>query len=279
MRASPNPGPPVRPLARRVGIFQGRLVTSVTGELQCSPGDRWAEEFRLAGTLGLSHVELLGERVPDPANPIWSSEGRARMAAVADEAGIELVSLCSEEPLEVPLADGSFSAALAARLEPVARELHLGVIVLPMYEASDCAALPWAPVADGVRRLAEAVQPHGTRVALELALTATDSLRFLEQVGGTNVGLCYDVGNATAMGCEPAREIPVLGTAVGHVHAKDKDADGANVRFGTGRVDFAAAFSALRVVGYSGAVTIEATRGDDPVVTAAEHRAFLLALD
>ena len=64
-----------------------------------------------------------------------------------------------------------------------------------------------------------------------------------------------------------------------HVHAKDKDDQGANVRFGTGRVDFPGAFHALSDLGYAGPVTIEATRGDDPVATAAEHRAFLIALE
>ena len=52
-----------------------------------------------------------------------------------------------------------------------------------------------------------------------------------------------------------------------------------NVRFGTGVVPFGPALAALRAIGFDGLVTMEATRGDDPVITAEEHRAWLLALD
>jgi sugar phosphate isomerase/epimerase len=65
---------------------------------------------------------------------------------------------------------------------------------------------------------------------------------------------------------------------VRHVHAKDKSADGENVRFGTGTVPFARVLEALADVAFDGLITMEATRGDDPVVTATEHRGLLESL-
>jgi sugar phosphate isomerase/epimerase len=265
------------PLAPRVGIFQGRLVPSTNGELQCSPGSRWRDEFATAGTLGLAHIELLADRVPDPANPIWTAEGRAAIRTAASDAGLALVSLCTEEPLDTTIADGATALDLAVRLAPVATELSLAVVVVPMAEASELADGGWEPAAGSIRVLAERLHP--TVVALELTLSAADSLAFLDLVAAPGVGLCYDVGNATAAGLDPTVEIPSLGAHVRHVHAKDKDVHGVNVRFGSGRVDFPGAFRALDDLGYAGAVTMEATRGEDPVVTAAEHRAFLVALD
>ena len=268
-----------RPLEDRVGIFQGRLVPSANGQLQCSPGPRWREEFTTAGALGLAHIELLAERVPDPSNPIWTPEGRDAIRAAAADAGLTLVSLCTEEPLAVPISDGGRAEHLATRLAGVASELGLGVVVIPMADASDLADLPWEAAGRSIRALAERLHHVGTDLVLELSLSAADSLRFLGVVGSPHVGLCYDVGNATAAGFDPPTEIPSLGPYVWHVHAKDKDDQGANVRFGTGRVDFPGAFHALSDLGYAGPVTIEATRGDDPVATAAEHRAFLIALE
>jgi sugar phosphate isomerase/epimerase len=64
---------------------------------------------------------------------------------------------------------------------------------------------------------------------------------------------------------------------VRHVHAKDKSRDGENVRFGTGIADLAGVLATLAGDGYDGLITMEATRGDDPVTTATEHRDFLLA--
>lgn len=269
----------MRPLADRVGIYQGRLVPSTNGQMQCHPGARWPEEFALAKELGLGHVELFAERAADPANPIWTESGRAEVRAVVAGTGVAALGLCVEEPLDQALVGVDRGARLGARLAPVAAELGLRVVVLALSEASDLAVVEWTPVADALRALEAHLATTGTRCALELSVDAAESRRFLDLVGVPAIGLCYDLGNATAAGLVPADEIRALGARITHLHAKDKDADGANVRFGTGRVDFPAAFAALAEIGYDGPVTMEATRGDDPVATAAAHRAFLLALE
>jgi len=118
-----------------------------------------------------------------------------------------------------------------------------------------------------------------TTVALELNVSAEISMQFLDLVDVDAVGLCYDVGNATALGFSAATELRLLGSRVAHVHAKDKDDAGMNVQFGTGKVPFRAALSALHDIQFDGLVTMEATRGDDPTLTAETNRALLLALD
>jgi sugar phosphate isomerase/epimerase len=263
------------PLCERLGIFQGRLVPSTNGQLQCSPGARWPDEFTYAADLGLAHIELLAERTFSPENPVWSDAGRRALRDVARGSGVGIVSLCSEEPLDLPVSVPEFGAEVVPRLAAAAGALRLDVVVLPLFEASALDVLPWDDVAANLRALAAALGP--TRVVLECPLPADAILRFLDLVGVPTVGVCYDLGNTTAAGHVPAREIPVLGPVLWHVHAKDKDATGANVRFGTGLVDFDAALGVLADLGYDGRVTMEATRGDDPVVTAAAHRDFLLA--
>ncbi|HVA06802.1 MAG TPA: TIM barrel protein, partial [Acidimicrobiales bacterium] len=101
-------------------------------------------------------------------------------------------------------------------------------------------------------------------------------LEFLKTVGHPRVGLCYDVGNAAASGFDPADELRILGSNVWHLHAKDKSDSKENVRFGTGRVKFDRVFEVLWHQGFEGLITMEATRGDDPFRTAAEHRDFLM---
>ena len=131
----------------------------------------------------------------------------------------------------------------------------------------------------GVRTLARQLRERGATVALELGVSAEDGMRFLDLVDADTVGLCYDVGNATALGFSAPDELRQLGSRVIHVHAKDKDATGTNVRYGTGVVPFGLVLAALHDIEFDGLVTMEATRGDDPAITAAEHRAWLLALD
>jgi sugar phosphate isomerase/epimerase len=84
------------------------------------------------------------------------------------------------------------------------------------------------------------------------------------------------VGNAAASGFDPADELRILGSAVWHLHAKDKSDTKENVRFGTGRVKFDRVLEELWHQGFEGLITMEATRGDHPFRTAFEHRDFLM---
>ncbi|MEY2458893.1 MAG: L-ribulose-5-phosphate 3-epimerase [Acidimicrobiaceae bacterium] len=269
----------MRPLGERIGIMQGRLVPSATGELDCSPGARWREEFSIAATLELNHIELVAERVMDSSNPIWSVDGRRDIAAAARETDVRVASICLNEPVTTPFDDEAFARDLATRVAPVVDALNATIVVLPLLDASDLNALDWAGAARSVRIVTDQLVPQGARLALELGVAATDSLRFLDAVGSSGVGICYDVGNATAAGFDAAAELRLLGDRVWHVHAKDKNAARENVRFGTGDVPFAAVLRTLDEQGFDGLVTMEATRGDDPIVTAGEHRAFLLSME
>jgi len=255
--------------------MQGRLVPSVTGHLDAPPGPRWREEFAAAGQLGLHHIELVAEKMWDPDNPLWTTRGRSEITGLAEAAGVALSSLCVNESLVRPFP--TICDDIDRRLRPVLAALPLDVVIVPLLEASDLCGHDAHPTARAVRRLADGLPP-GVGLAIEMSLPAADCLDFLQQVGSSAVGVCYDLGNATSFGYEPTGELQLLGRTVIHLHAKDRDAAGSNVRFGHGRVRFAPALAALRTIGYQGVITIEAVRGDDPVATAAAHVDFLRAL-
>lgn len=257
--------------------MQGRLVQSSNGRLDCSPGPRWREEFWSAGALRLNHIELVADRQLDSSNPIWSTEGREEMACLARSAHVEVVSLCLNEALDTPVDE--VVRRCTPRLEQVTTGLRIDVIVVPLLEASDLESMDNRSAAAAVALLAERTTGRRPRIAVEVGVPAAQSLRFLDLVSSPRVGICYDTGNASALGMDPAKELGVLGPAVWHLHAKDKDGLGHNVAFGTGEVDFRRIFEQLARQGFGGLVTMEATRGDDPVVAAAAHRDFLLAVD
>jgi sugar phosphate isomerase/epimerase len=265
-----------RPLEQRIGIMQGRLVRAETGELECSPGGRWRDEFRAAGALRLNHIELVADRLLDSSNPMWSADGRGEIASVAESTGVEVASLCVNEVLTSPIDE--LNADLVKRLRPVLGDLPIRVVVVPLLEASDLNSVDQLSAVRSILLLADDLLDDKGRVVVELGLSAEDSLRFLETIGSPRVGLCYDVGNATAFGFDPTHELRILGSSVWHLHAKDKNASKENVRFGTGQVSFAEAFEELSRQGFDGLVTMEATRGDDPFTTASEHRDFLLSM-
>jgi L-ribulose-5-phosphate 3-epimerase len=261
----------------RIGIMQGRLVASANGELDCPPGPRWREEFEIAASLALNHIELVAEKVVDLDNPIWSATGRGELLTVADAVGVNLISLCANETLTHRFDDPGFALDLATRLAPLLADIQLRIVVLPLLEASDLSVLDWPGAARAVHLFAAAIAERGARVVLELGVPAAEALRFQVATDSQHVGLCYDVGNSAALGFDVPTDLRQLGPQVWHLHAKDKDSAGQNVRFGTGSVPFDRVFAELAAQGFDGLITMEATRGEDPRVTAAEHRAFLLA--
>jgi YrbI family 3-deoxy-D-manno-octulosonate 8-phosphate phosphatase len=262
------------PLALRLGIMQGRLIPSATGEMDCPPGPRWREEFWSASGLRLGHIELVAERQLDRTNPIWLTEGRQEILALAELTGVRPASLCLNEPLVAPFE--KTAAQIADRIAPVLNELPVRTVVVPLLEASDLQPMNRIDVAGAVRRFAERFADDGPCIAVELGLSADESLQFLKTVDHPRVGLCYDVGNAAASGFDPADELRILGSSVWHLHAKDKSDSKENVRFGTGLVKFERVFEVLWHQGFEGLITMEATRGDDPFRTACEHRDFLM---
>ena len=182
----------------------------------------WRDEFRDAAALRLNHIELVADRLQDPTNPMWSSDGRDEIADVAESTGVEVASLCLNEVLTSPIDE--MSADLVKRLGPVLRDLPIRVVVVPLLEASDLNSVDQLSAARSILLLADDLLDDDGRVVVELGLSAEDSLRFLDTTGSPRVGLCYDIGNATAFGFDPAHELRILGSAVWHLHAKDKNA-------------------------------------------------------
>jgi sugar phosphate isomerase/epimerase len=121
----------------------------------------------------------------------------------------------------------------------------------------------------GVQRIAERAQELGLRLAIEvlnryeshLLNTAEEAVRFVEEVGASNVGLLLD---AYHMNIEEADLGNVIRAAGGHLalfHAADSNRQAV----GRGHTDFRGVMRALKDIGYDGSIIIECTAsGPDP---------------
>ncbi len=98
---------------------------------------------------------------------------------------------------------------------------------------------------------------------------AAELLAFLQSLAAPNVAINFDPANMILYGAgDPIDAVRTLGKHVRHVHVKDatpSDAPGvewgAEVPFGTGRVNPSAFLSALKAVGYAGPLAIEREAG------------------
>ena len=112
-------------------------------------------------------------------------------------------------------------------------------------------------------------------IALELNLPASQTRDAMSNYQFSNVGICYDLGNARAKGCYPEEEILLLKEFIVHVHIKDRKINGPNVMLGEGNVNFKACFKSLKEIGYDGLMTLETGYYNSPAIEALENLQFV----
>ena len=144
---------------------------------------------------------------------------------------------------------------------------------------------PGGPIAEGQTRreaidlfvealkpLAEHAENQGVLLLIEpepgLLLETTDQyLEVADRVNSAAIGLNFDIGHAFCVSEDLPRAIAKLAPQIRHYHVEDISAERVHHHLvpGTGAIDFAEVFSAIKTTGYDGWVTVELYPfGDDP---------------
>lgn len=118
-----------------------------------------------------------------------------------------------------------------------------------------------------VRRIADHAALHGQTFALETGQEPADILlKFLRDVGKTNVGINFDPANLIMYGTgDPIQALGVLGNDLLSVHVKDgewppkgvADALGTEKKLGQGAVGMEQFLAKLKQIGFKGVINIE----------------------
>lgn len=242
-----------------LGLIQGRLTPSLGRGIQFFPdgSGEWEREFELASAAGISHIEW----VCTPDNLLFSAEGQEAVRTVMQKTGITVRNMDLHELLtKTDINDQpdelfeNISASLAA--------IGGGTVELPMMEASSLLVPElYEKRIAALRRFVAVAKRHGTPVAVETDLGPAALKAFVDAV--PEVTVVYDVGNCAGMGYDMEEELATYGAHISNVHIKDKPVGGATVPLGEGSVDFPKLFRLLRAMNYTGAVTLQAARGED----------------
>lgn len=144
---------------------------------------------------------------------------------------------------------------------------------------------PGGPIAEGQTRaeaidlfvealkpLAEHAEKVGVLLLIEpepgLLLETTDQyLEVAERVDSPSIGLNFDIGHAYCVSEDIPRAIARLAPQIRHYHVEDISAERVHHHLvpGTGAIDFAEVFAAIKATDYDGWVTVELYPfGDDP---------------
>ena len=264
-----------------LGIMQGRLSLPIPNRLQAFPWSSWEQEFGHAKAVGLNCIEWLFAAEDYEHNPLWTEAGVQRIRHVMQTHGVTVPSVCATYFMAHPFfrvsrEEQTGSEMVLKRLIAQAAQLDMRVILLPVLEGAEIRTN------DEAERLAEALQvcfpiahTYGIRLALETELPVHAYGDLIRRLDNPLVGAYYDIGNATAMGYDPAHDIRVLGNAIYGVHIKDRTQNGPNVLLGNGDADFTACFAALQKIGYQGPLIMETAVGVDYQGIATAHRLFV----
>lgn len=256
----------------------GRLSPAVEDRLQFFPED-WASEFPLAKELGFSYIQWFFDRNDkntDPINDIW---GDVNLVKKIDKARsvLPISSIdCGLYPMFGPEAERnirdfkSIFPILESRLET-------RILSIPLLEKEAPKSLEEkAETAKNIKDLTQSAKSFGLKVALETEMPAQELLDYVNSLGESNVGVTYDIGNATSYGFACPREIELLGEKIFEVHLKDRKVGSSqSVLLGMGDASFDSCFRALKDINYHGIYTLQAWRGKDYLIDAKKQLNFV----
>jgi D-psicose/D-tagatose/L-ribulose 3-epimerase len=187
---------------------------------------------------------------------------RARGMSIAVTMGLpESGDVSSEDPERVKRGEAILTEAVTTAGELGAKKL--GGIVYSMH--GKYYSMPtergWRNSVDTLRKVAEAGKACGVSINLEivnrfetnLLKTAAQGLKFIDDVGSSNVFLHLDTFHMNIEEASPADAIRAAGAKLGYFHVGESNRS----YLGAGTIDFDAAFDALLDIGYDDFVTFE----------------------
>lgn len=201
--------------------------------------------------------------------PLHTTDGRSRMASLADDTGLDLPSVSTGVHWDFPLTSADTDCRrrginMGKEMIDAAEFFGADSVLIvpgvlqpePAYDEAYDIAL------DSIRELAAYGDEAGVTVAIEnvgndFLLSPLEFRDFIDRVSDAGpVGAYVDVGNALYYGQYPNQWLRILGDRVTRVHVKGFDENGTTYPL-QGNVDWRAVSTALDDIDYDGWVTAE----------------------
>ena len=229
---------------------------------------RWLERVGSAGFQGVEPTFGLEGTLPTAADPRDTAEQLRRLA---DDVGLKIPSMRGGPGFWPTFA--SSDPAARTRAVDLAEQAMEAVqimggdtllIVPGQWDADQTYEQVWHNALDTARRMADASERFGVKVALEnvenrFLLSPREWAQFLDAVGSDRVRMYFDVGNVTYLRLgHPEQWLRELGRKyIARVHFKDAGVGGPLTYLLEGQVNWPAVRDAIREIGYDDWIGIE----------------------
>ena len=244
----------------RIGIMQGRLSNKPGKPLQSFPWNSWKKEFVRAHSIGFKQIEWLVDGVNDNDNPIASVNGRKEISLLSIKHDVSINSLCAHALIDGKLlSNGKNQKDALEKFSKIlfwASEARIEYVILPVMDAM---SIQTGESRERLKKvLHEVVDSYTPKVLLESDLSAFQLKEFLDEVDLENIGVLYDLGNATAMGFDIESELKLLYPLIEEVHIKDRYFNnGISDRLGMANTSFDKAIKVLKKSFWNGSLVLE----------------------
>ena len=221
----------------------------------------------LKGIAGASFTSVELSSVPGWTEHVLRDSSDAELEQVrqqVQDAGLTAISMSGHSDLASDEGVHAFRKALR-----IARHLNIPYVTTSTGGHDDSSAgsvedqrrdflTRFAPLAD------EAAE-SGINICIEthggLSSTGARTAELIQAINKPNVGINYDTANVIFYGgVRPEEDIRAAAKFVNHLHLKDKAGGDTEWNFpaiGTGAIDFAPVFTALKEVGFTGPISVE----------------------
>jgi L-ribulose-5-phosphate 3-epimerase len=241
-----------------VGLIQGRLTPADGRGIQFFPSGpgEWQHEFEVAKEIGIPSIQW----VCDLINPLFDEAFRNEVREVIERTGVIIRNMDVQFLTTMDIAD--CPEDLMKKICSSLADIQGGTVEVPLLAASTLLEKEKYSVrVAALKRFVSVAKESKTPVAVETDLPPNELAVLLQEV--PEVSVVYDTGNSAGLGYEVQEEIAAYGNHISNVHIKDKPKDGVTVPLGKGDADFVTLFKLLRDMSYSGAITLQAARGED----------------
>ena len=258
-------------MPKTYGIMQGRLSPPEDNRFQSFPRNSWRDEIPRARLAGLDYIEWIHDDYDKGANPIFTPEGRAELAALKAASNIQTPALCGDWFMDFPFLrctpeEREHREQHLAELLPIAAEIGAHRMVIPIVDNSKIITEEDKDIIQEVlERALPVAEQWGVELHLEADLNPADFAAFMVRIPHPMLKVNWDSGNSSGLGYIASEEFAAYGDRIGSVHIKDryrKPEGGIETRpLGTGSADFDDVFASMQRIDYQGGVTLQVARG------------------
>lgn len=221
-----------------IGYVQGRLLRMPSRGYQAFPEDNWVEEFPLARTRALSHVEWIVDSHTVETNPIMTSPSEVKRITLEND--IDVSVICFD--FLMAMADSSVDtmASIVRHYRDSAELLGVSYVLLPFVDGSSLvkSRVSTSKFVEITELISSLFAQVGTRVLLETDLDPKTFERIMSEFDRERIFINYDLGNSAALGYDWVEEMGRYSQSIRSFHIKDRKLDGGPVPLGEGNASW-----------------------------------------